>query len=26
VMAEGDDAGLVKTIVDEICTVIGKAA
>ena len=26
VMAEGDDAGLVKKIVDEICTVIGKAA
>ena len=26
VMAEGDDAGLVKMIVDEICTVIGKAA
>jgi len=26
VMAEGDDAGLVKTIVDEICTVIAKAA
>jgi phosphoglucosamine mutase len=26
VMAEGDDAGLVNKIVDEICTVIGKAA
>ena len=26
VMAEGDDAGLVTKIVDEICTVIGKAA
>jgi phosphoglucosamine mutase len=26
VMAEGDDAGLVKKIVDEICTVISKAA
>jgi len=26
VMAEGDDAGLVSKIVDEICTVIGKAA
>ena len=26
VMAEGDDAGLVKKVVDEICTVIGKAA
>ena len=26
VMAEGDDAGLVRKIVDEICTVIGKAA
>lgn len=26
VMAEGDDAGLVEKIVDEICTVIGKAA
>jgi phosphoglucosamine mutase len=26
VMAEGDDAGLVTRIVDEICTVIAKAA